>query len=471
MAPYVEREWGREGDRADVADQASSPTPTACSAPGVVLNRDPGVHLREPEDDAARSRRRSTTCVECGFCEPVCPSRDLTTTPRQRIVLRREMARQPTGSPVQRGAARASTSTTRIETCAADGTCVLACPVGIDTGKLVKELRAGQHSARAERVALRARAALGRGRARSLAAGLRGRRSRPALGQAPSAAPAARARGALSYELVPEWPPKCRRRRRRAARRRAREGAAAVYLPACINRIFGRARDGSGRALEPARGAGRRSRRARGCRSGSRADVAGHCCAAPGARRAIARAHGGWPTTWSSALALERRRRAARRLRRQLLHARDRRGVGRAAQRGERASATPSSRSSTRSPGRTTGCCPARASSRKLGSVAVHPTCSSRHLGSTPAGGDRRARSPTRSSSRPTATCCGFAGDRGLLHPELPLAATADEAAELARPQLRRPPLLEPHLRDRPPAGHRPPYESFIFTLEQLTRG
>ena len=64
----------------------------------LVLNRDPGVHLRDlkttpPIEESA------TACVECGFCEPVCPSRDLTTTPRQRIVLRREIARQPSGSP------------------------------------------------------------------------------------------------------------------------------------------------------------------------------------------------------------------------------------------------------------------------------------------------------------------------------------------------------------------------------------
>ena len=41
-----------------------------------------------------------------------------------------------------------------IETCAADGSCAAACPVAIDTGKLVKELRLREHGDRAERVAL-----------------------------------------------------------------------------------------------------------------------------------------------------------------------------------------------------------------------------------------------------------------------------------------------------------------------------
>jgi D-lactate dehydrogenase len=31
----------------------------------------------------------------------------------------------------------------------------------------------------------------------------------------------------------------------------------------------------------------------------------------------------------------------------------------------------------------------------------------------------------------PSAYCCGFAGDRGMLHPELTAAATAPEAAEV----------------------------------------
>ena len=34
-----------------------------------------------------------TSCIECGFCEPRCPSRELTLSPRQRIVVARELAR------------------------------------------------------------------------------------------------------------------------------------------------------------------------------------------------------------------------------------------------------------------------------------------------------------------------------------------------------------------------------------------
>ena len=61
---------------------------------------------------------------------------------------------------------------------------MLACPVGIDTGKLVKELRARQHSARAEKVALRLAGRWDVGRARrarrASRAGDRGRVARGA---------------------------------------------------------------------------------------------------------------------------------------------------------------------------------------------------------------------------------------------------------------------------------------------------
>src|ERR1044072_5944509 len=65
------------------------------------------------------------------------------------------MARQPAGSPVQR-ALLAEYEYDAIETCATDGSCQLACPLGIDTGRMVKELRVAQHGERAERAALAA---------------------------------------------------------------------------------------------------------------------------------------------------------------------------------------------------------------------------------------------------------------------------------------------------------------------------
>ena len=82
-------------------------------------------------------------CIECGFCERMCPSRDLTLTPRQRIVVRREMARLRESQPGSRElrALEADYRYDGLDTCAADGMCALACPVGIDTGQLVKRLR------------------------------------------------------------------------------------------------------------------------------------------------------------------------------------------------------------------------------------------------------------------------------------------------------------------------------------------
>ena len=124
MSPYVEREWGEKATELMWRAKALA-DPEGVLAPGVVLNRDGGAHLRNlkttPEIEEV-----ATTCVECGFCEPVCPSRHLTTTPRQRIVIRREMARQAAGSAVQR-ALLEQYEYDGLQTCAADGTCQIAC--------------------------------------------------------------------------------------------------------------------------------------------------------------------------------------------------------------------------------------------------------------------------------------------------------------------------------------------------------
>ena len=196
--------------------------PDGVLAPGVIFNDDPRVHLKNLKT-TPEIEEEATSCVECGFCEPVCPSRDLTTTPRQRIVLRREMARQAQGSPVLR-ALLEEFEYDAIETCAADGTCMLACPVGIDTGKLVKRLRADQHSARAERVALRLAgrwAAVEAATRRELAAGSSRRvgRARPGCEPGDAAGAEPRAGSGVAARTCPRLRRRgCRRRGARAPR-------------------------------------------------------------------------------------------------------------------------------------------------------------------------------------------------------------------------------------------------------------
>jgi D-lactate dehydrogenase len=107
---------------------------------------------------------------------------------------------------------------------------------------------------------------------------------------------------------------------------------------------------------------------------------------------------------------------------------------------------------------------------RKLGSVAIHPTCSTRHLGL-----ERQLREIAGEIAnevhRPIrATCCGMAGDRGLLHPELTASATKEEAAELRGARhdayLCSNRTCEIGLQQATGAA----YESFLIPLERLSR-
>lgn len=64
-------------------------------------------------------------------------------------------------------------------------------------------------------------------------------------------------------------------------------------------------------------------------------------------------------------------------------------------------------------------------------SVVLHPTCSQTHLNLVETMREL-AESLADTVDIPTNwNCCGFAGDRGLLHPELTASATAREAAEV----------------------------------------
>jgi D-lactate dehydrogenase len=114
--------------------------PNGILNPDVVLSEDPHIHLKHlkplPAADAIVDK-----CIECGFCEPVCPSKGLTLSPRQRIVIWRDIqAKKRAGDDTSE--LERNYHYQGIDTCAATGLCAQRCPVGINTGELVKKLRA-----------------------------------------------------------------------------------------------------------------------------------------------------------------------------------------------------------------------------------------------------------------------------------------------------------------------------------------
>lgn len=159
MSPFIETEWG--SDAFEIMKSIKSLVdPYSILNPGVIINSNLKSHISNlkslPEIESEVDK-----CIECGYCESKCPSRDLTLTPRQRIVVRREIQRLNSPFEEVRGMLTRHTERSRsellqelktdfeysgLDTCATDGLCATACPVDIDTGKLVKRLRSENNS-------------------------------------------------------------------------------------------------------------------------------------------------------------------------------------------------------------------------------------------------------------------------------------------------------------------------------------
>lgn len=153
MAPFVEKEWGASAYKL-MKDIKQLFDPKGILNPGVILNNDAEIHLKNLKPMVS-IRETADKCMECGFCEGGCVSEGFTLSPRQRVVAFREMERlRISGQEPHRAAEiHKRYNYSGLATCATDGLCYVACPVKIDTGKLVKELRHENNFAWQEKLA------------------------------------------------------------------------------------------------------------------------------------------------------------------------------------------------------------------------------------------------------------------------------------------------------------------------------
>ncbi len=152
MAPFVEAEWGGVAYQI-MQELKQTVDPENLLNPGVIINPDKEAHIKNlkqmPGVEAEVDK-----CIECGFCEHHCPSKNVTLTPRQRIQVRRHLRiLHEEGNKEDYKKLLDQYQYAGLDTCATDGLCQVDCPVAINTGELVKRLRSEQHGSLANHVA------------------------------------------------------------------------------------------------------------------------------------------------------------------------------------------------------------------------------------------------------------------------------------------------------------------------------
>ncbi|MBP6116446.1 MAG: FAD-binding oxidoreductase [Neisseriaceae bacterium] len=142
IAPFVCTEWGDDIYAIMCAIKALF-DPDRILNPEVLINANERLHVTSLKNMPV-SDPIVDDCIECGFCESACPSNGYTLTPRQRITTHRYLSalkRNPNTAPEVLAEYQASYALKGIQSCAETGMCATRCPIGIDTGSLMRQLR------------------------------------------------------------------------------------------------------------------------------------------------------------------------------------------------------------------------------------------------------------------------------------------------------------------------------------------
>jgi len=459
MAPFVSREWGDKAYSLMKRIKALI-DPGELLNPGVLINDDPDVFskaikLTPPVSSLVDS------CTECGFCEHVCPSRLVTMTPRGRIqASRKHLELLASGDDEAADTLWHQYQYHGINSCAADGMCATQCPLEINVGDYTAELRTARNNWVEE--------SLGSFMAHRFAQVEAIARGGLVIGALANRIHTLEAVTKAVHRLIPYspvWSPAIGKSPPRLSRAAGRPDV--VYFPACVTRIMGSSNFAKASVAETVLTIADRA----GIKIRLPRSVTGVCCGQiwghrgyVGGQRYMANHLVEKMWEWTVA--------------------------GRVPLMCDVTSCTHTIRSAL------TGALTDQNAERyrqirvvdivswlatdvlgrleitePKGAVALHPTCAS-----VQAGNDAQMRAIGRACALEAVTplswgCCGIAGDRGFIYPQLSDGAQRDEQAELASRQfdgyysVAR--TCEIGLSER--SGRQ--FESIIYLVEETTRG
>ena len=143
MAPFVKKEWGEKAWTM-MKRVKELFDPQNILNPGVIFNDDPECYIKGLKP-MPLTNPHVDKCIECGFCEVNCVTCGYSgsLSARQRTVAQREITRlRTTGEdPARLARLEEQFKIYGNATCAGDGLCSESCPMGNNTGEMIHDLR------------------------------------------------------------------------------------------------------------------------------------------------------------------------------------------------------------------------------------------------------------------------------------------------------------------------------------------